>query len=49
MVHCVIGNYDVSKMHYEGPESRGAYGYEFRVEGKTSANPPASQEVTAEA
>lgn len=42
------GNYDVSKMHYEGPNGVG-YGYDIRVEGKSSANPPASQETPAQA
>jgi len=41
-----IGNYDISKMHYEGPgdvpggPGKG-YGYDIRVEGRSSANPPA--------
>lgn len=38
-----LGNYDVSKMHYDGPENTGGYAYELRVEGKSSANPPAAQ------
>jgi 20S proteasome subunit beta 5 len=43
------GNYDISKMHYDGPGDvpgapGGGYGYDIRVEGKSSANPP---EVTA--
>ncbi|KAJ7172266.1 N-terminal nucleophile aminohydrolase [Mycena filopes] len=38
-------NYDISKMHYEGPgdvpggPGKG-YGYDIRVEGRSSANPP---------
>ena len=41
----LAGNYDVSKMHYEGPgnipgASGTGYGYEIRVEGRSSANPP---------
>jgi len=39
------GNYDVSQMHYEGPGNvagapGGGYGYDLRVEGRSSANPP---------
>ncbi|KAJ7632826.1 20S proteasome subunit [Roridomyces roridus] len=40
-----IGNYDISKMHYDGPgdvpggPGKG-YGYDIRVEGRSSANPP---------
>lgn len=39
------GNYDVSTMHYDGPGNvpgapGGGYGYEVRVEGKNSADPP---------
>jgi len=42
-----IGNYDVSKMHYDGPgDIPGApghgYGYDIRVAGKSSADPPPS-------
>ncbi|EMD38457.1 20S proteasome subunit [Gelatoporia subvermispora B] len=40
-----IGNYDVSEMHYNGPGGTGGYGYDVRVEGRTSANPP--EEVPA--
>ena len=45
------GNYDISKMHYEGPGNVpgapvGGYGYDIRVEGHSSANPP---EVSASA
>ncbi|KAI0086196.1 20S proteasome subunit [Irpex rosettiformis] len=43
-----IGNYDMSKMHYEGPDGIG-YGYELRVQGKSSANPPSAIEVAIEA
>jgi 20S proteasome subunit beta 5 len=35
------GNYDLSKLHYEGPSGTG-YGYDIRVEGLSSANPPAA-------
>ena len=46
-LYILAGNYDVSKMHYEGPNGVG-YGYELRVEGKNSANPPpATTEVSA--
>ncbi|PSR83067.1 hypothetical protein PHLCEN_2v5871 [Hermanssonia centrifuga] len=43
----LIGNYDVSKLHYEGPTDspNGGYGYELRVEGKSSANPPLNDPV----
>ncbi|KAH7923588.1 N-terminal nucleophile aminohydrolase [Leucogyrophana mollusca] len=34
-----IGNYDLSELHYQGVEGKG-YGYEIRVEGRSSANPP---------
>jgi hypothetical protein len=49
-----IGNYDVSQMHYEGPGNvPGApghgYGYDIRVEGKSSADPPAAEPVAAAA
>jgi len=42
-----IGNYDVSQMHYDGPgDIPGApghgYGYDIRVAGKSSADPPPS-------
>ena len=41
----VVGNYDISKLHYDGPadvpgSTGGGYGYEVRVEGQSSANPP---------
>ncbi|KAH8106813.1 N-terminal nucleophile aminohydrolase [Cristinia sonorae] len=36
-----IGNYDVSKMHYDGPNGNDGYGYDLRVAGRSSANPPA--------
>ncbi|KAJ7743588.1 20S proteasome subunit [Mycena metata] len=41
-----VGNYDISKMHYEGPGdvpgSLGTpYGYDIRVAGRSSADPPA--------
>jgi hypothetical protein len=45
-VFCLFsGNYDISKMHYEGPgnvpgASAGGYAYDIRVEGRSSANPP---------
>lgn len=45
----VIGNYDVSKMHYDGPTGEKGYGYEERVAGKSSANPPAATEVPVQA
>jgi 20S proteasome subunit beta 5 len=35
------GNYDLSQMHYEGPKGTG-YGYDLRVAGQSSANPPVS-------
>lgn len=43
----VIGNYDISKLHYDGPGDvpgapGGGYGYDIRVEGLSSANPPES-------
>ena len=43
----IVGNYDVSKMHYDGPgDIPGApghgYGYDIRVAGKSSADPPPS-------
>jgi hypothetical protein len=39
------GNYDISKMHYEGPGDvpgapGGGYGYAIRTQGKSSADPP---------
>ena len=45
------GNYDISKMHYDGPGNVpgapvGGYGYEIRVEGLSSANAP---EISASA
>ncbi|KAI0761464.1 proteasome component pts1 [Irpex lacteus] len=40
-----VGNYDISKMHDEGPNGVG-YGYESRVEGKSSANPPIATSTT---
>ena len=36
-----IGNYDISKMHYDGPTGNAGYGYDVRTEGRSSANPPA--------
>jgi 20S proteasome subunit beta 5 len=48
-IHCLSeceigfeGNYDISKMHYDGPGDvpGGGYGYDIRVEGRSSANPP---------
>ncbi|KAH0830633.1 20S proteasome subunit [Lanmaoa asiatica] len=36
-----IGNYDITKLHYDGPGEGNGYGYDIRVEGQTSANPPA--------
>jgi len=41
----IIGNYDISKLHYDGPGDvpgapGGGYGYDVRVEGLSSANPP---------
>lgn len=46
------GNYDVSKMHYDGPGDvpgapGGGYGYDIRVEGRSSANPPPSASSVA--
>lgn len=35
-----LGNYDVTDMHYKGPDGTGGYGYDLRVEGRSSANPP---------
>ncbi len=51
-IHHLAGNYDVSQMHYEGPGNiPGApgtgYGYDIRVEGRSSANPP-PEEAEAE-
>ena len=39
-----IGNYDLSKLHYDGPNNipGAGYGYDIRTEGRTSANPPAA-------
>jgi len=39
------GNYDISEMHYDGLENvpgapAGGYGYDVRVEGLSSSNPP---------
>jgi 20S proteasome subunit beta 5 len=39
------GNYDITKLHYEGPGNVAGspghgYGYDLRVEGRSSANPP---------
>jgi hypothetical protein len=39
------GNYDITKLHYEGPGNVAGspghgYGYDLRVEGRNSANPP---------
>jgi 20S proteasome subunit beta 5 len=49
-----IGNYDISKMHYDGPgDVPGApghgYGYDIRVAGLSSTNPPPTTEVAAAA
>jgi hypothetical protein len=46
------GNYDISQMHYEGPGAvpgapGGGYGYDLRVEGLSSANPPPEVAATA--
>jgi 20S proteasome subunit beta 5 len=43
------GNYDISQMHYEGPGNipgapGSGYGYDIRVAGKTSSNPPEEPE-----
>jgi hypothetical protein len=43
------GNYDLSKMHYEGPGDvpdapGGGYGYAIRTQGKSSADPPPETE-----
>lgn len=42
-----LGNYDISKMYYEGPGDvpgapGGGYGYAIRTEGRSAANPPPS-------
>ncbi|KAJ7839159.1 nucleophile aminohydrolase, partial [Mycena olivaceomarginata] len=42
---CTLCNYDISTMHYGGPgdvpgADRTAYGYDVRVAGRSSANPP---------
>lgn len=39
----LTGNYDITKLHYDGPgEALGnGYGYDIRVEGQTSTNPTA--------
>ena len=39
-----LGNYDISKMHYDGPGDVpgapvGGYGYDIRVKGLSSKNP----------
>ena len=38
------GNYDLTTLHYDGPNGvpGAGYGYETRVEGKSSADPPAA-------
>jgi len=46
-----LDNYDITKLHYEGPgDVAGSpghgYGYDIRVEGLSSANPP---EIPAQA
>lgn len=33
----VAGNYDINKLHYEGSGDGQGYGYDIRVQGKTSA------------
>ncbi|KAJ7477381.1 N-terminal nucleophile aminohydrolase [Mycena latifolia] len=43
-----VGGYDISTMHYEGPgdvlgAQGGGYGYDLRVAGRSSANPPAEE------
>ncbi|KAF8891282.1 N-terminal nucleophile aminohydrolase [Infundibulicybe gibba] len=45
-----IGNYDIAKMHYDGPGDvpgapGGGYGYDIRVEGRSSTNAPAPTPV----
>ncbi|KAG6860591.1 Proteasome subunit beta type-5 [Termitomyces sp. Mi166 len=40
-----LGNYDIAKMHYDGPGNvpgapGGGYGYDVRVEGHSPSNPP---------
>ena len=42
LMRCCKGNYDISKMHYDGPGDvpGGGYGYDVRVAGRSSANPP---------
>ncbi|KAH8102184.1 proteasome component pts1 [Cristinia sonorae] len=39
-----IGNYDVNQMHYDGPNGNDGYGYDLRVAGRSSANPPSAAE-----
>jgi hypothetical protein len=48
------GNYDISKMHYDGPGDvpgapGGGYGYDVRVEGKSSADAPVAAPAVAAA
>lgn len=48
------GNYDISEMHYNGPGNvpgapGGGYGYDIRVEGRSSANPPEAAPAVAAA
>jgi len=49
-----IGNYDITKLHYEGPgnvpgATGGGYGYGVRTEGVLSSDPPAPSVVPAAA
>lgn len=39
----MTGNYDITKLHFDGPDgiAGNGYGYDVRVEGQTSANAPA--------
>jgi len=39
-----IGNYDLSKLHYDGPNNipGAGYGYDVRIAGRTSAPQPAA-------
>jgi hypothetical protein len=41
------GNYDISKLHFDGAGDIPGQGYAYtvRVEGRSSANPPTEEEV----
>jgi 20S proteasome subunit beta 5 len=48
------GNYDVTKLHYDGPGAvagapGGGYGYEIRTEGLSASNAPAAPAVAVPA